>query len=343
MSTPTTTVSASAPGKLFVLGEYAVLHGAPAVLTAVDARARVQARPVTDGQWRIRAPDVGIAELELGPGGALPDALNPQTRAALKVFDAVRTTTAEIAPLPPLQIEIDTGGFATPAGKLGIGASAAVASALTGVLARFAGDELSQDRLRKQAIQAHRRAQNGEGSGADVATSIMGGILVFLHADPPESLAWPAELYALAVPTGDGADTPQLVGATRRLAETDPNAHNRCIEPLAELAHDGVRALAEHDIASVLTSADAYFDALAALGTAAGALIVTDTHHELRRIAAHAGGVFKPTGAGGGDLGLVLAPSETAAGACATALTNAGHAPVDLSFGAIGLQLADTS
>lgn len=340
MNAPTT-ISASAPGKLFVLGEYAVLHGAPAVLTAVDARARVQARAATDRQWRIRAPDVGIAELELGPGGALPGGLNPRMRAALKVFDAVRTTTAEAAPLPPLQIEIDTRGFATPAGKLGIGASAAVASALTGVLARFAGDELSQDRVRQRAIQAHRRAQNGEGSGADVATSIMGGIVVFSHAGVPEALDWPPGLHALAVPTGDGADTPTLVGATRRLAETDRRAHNRCIEPLAELAHDGVRALAEHDITSVLNTADAYFDALAALGTAAGEPIVTNTHHELRRIAAQAGGVFKPTGAGGGDLGLVLAPSGAAADACTKALTTAGHAPVGLEFGAAGLRFAD--
>ena len=33
---------AHAPGKLFVTGEYAVLAGAPAVVAAVDCRARVR-------------------------------------------------------------------------------------------------------------------------------------------------------------------------------------------------------------------------------------------------------------------------------------------------------------
>lgn len=333
-----TTVSASAPGKLFVLGEYAVLHGAPAVLAAVDARARVQARVAEDGQWRVHAPDVDVAELQLAEDGSLPDALPPQSRQALRVFDAVRATLAAELQLPPLQIDIDTHGFAGPAGKLGIGASAAVASALTGALSHTAGDQPASEALLQPATQAHNRAQNGEGSGADVATSIMGGVLVFAHGRAPETREWPSGLHALAVPTGDGADTPTLVGLTRRLAEADPAAHEHCIQPLLQLAQHGARALAQGEVARALTIADEYFDALATLGSASQAPIVTETHHQLRRIAARAGGVFKPTGAGGGDLGLVLAGSETIAAACAKALTTAGHPPVGLRFGAPGLQ-----
>lgn len=332
-------VTASAPGKLFLLGEYAVLHGAPAVLAALGTRARVRAVPADDGQWHIRAPDTGVTGLALGPCGTLPDALAPTTQRALAVFDAARATTAADMSLPPLHVGIETRGFSADGGKLGVGASAAVAAALTGALAHTAGARPARTTILERAVRAHQRAQNGEGSGADVATAVLGGIVAFAPDRIPRRLSWPTGLHALAVPTGDGADTQTLVGATRRLAKSDPETHRRCIEPLAEYARRGARALSDGDVDDVLAVADAYFEGLDTLGAAAGADIVTPAHRRLRRVAAEAGGVFKPTGAGGGDLGLVLAGSEQRAAACAAALTRAGHPPVDLRFGGGGLHV----
>lgn len=309
------------------------------MLTAVDARARVQVRPATDGRWQIHAPDVDVNTLTLDADGTLSASLPADTRRALRVFDAVRATLAAGVLLPAQRLDIDTTGFATKAGKLGIGASAAVASALTGALTRACNQQMPHTALLQKAMQAHRRAQNGEGSGADVATSIMGGVVAFAHGIAPQTRQWPAGLYALAVPTGGGTDTPTLVGATRRLAQSDPSTHERCIQPLTRLAQDGAAAVTRADAAAVLAIADAYFDGLAALGEAANAPIVTKTHHQLRRIAAEAGAVFKPTGAGGGDLGLVVADSEAAIAASAAALEQAGYPPVSLGFGAAGLQV----
>lgn len=339
MSTQVTAgITTSAPGKLFVLGEYAVLHGAPAVLAAVDARARVNLWAAADNQWRIDAPDIGIHQVTLEARGALPKKLNAAQRRGLRVFDAVRATLSATTRLPPLHIAIDTAGFAGTAGKLGIGSSAAVAVALTGALGRAARFSSNPDDLLEHAIQAHRRAQNGEGSGADVATCMLGGVVTFTRDRAPLCTHWPRGLYALAVPTGDGADTPTLVGATRQLAKTNRARHAACIEPLARLAHSGARALAETDITGLLAIADAYFDGLATLGDAAGAPIVTATHQRLRGIARSCGAVFKPTGAGGGDLGLVLTDSSAALRRCAAALEQAGQPPVALGFGAAGLQ-----
>ena len=52
----TRTVVASAPGKIVLSGEYAVLAGAPAIVMAVDRRARVAIADVDGDVSRVRAP-----------------------------------------------------------------------------------------------------------------------------------------------------------------------------------------------------------------------------------------------------------------------------------------------
>ena len=47
-------LEARAPGKLVVLGEYAVLQGAPALVLAIDRYAVAMLEPSRDGQCRLR-------------------------------------------------------------------------------------------------------------------------------------------------------------------------------------------------------------------------------------------------------------------------------------------------
>ena len=66
------TVAASAPGKLILIGEYAVLFGAPAAVMAVNRRASVRIEPSQDDRCRVESPGMGWeAELfGLGSDGA---------------------------------------------------------------------------------------------------------------------------------------------------------------------------------------------------------------------------------------------------------------------------------
>lgn len=330
------TVNASAAGKLFILGEYAVLHGAPALVAAVNVRARIRATPAR--AWRLDAPQLGIHGYRLAGDGGLPGDCRPARRQALAVFDAARHLAAREGVLPPLDIVIDTAAFFGAGGKLGLGASAAVAAALIGLFNAINHHSHTRKQLGRQAIAAHRLAQNGEGSGADVAAALLGG-LVGYRLDQPRRHAWPAGLHARAVVTGNGADTRKLVAAVRRLQTRDPTTHGRCIERLCGLAETGYAAMSENNPAALLAAADGYFDALAALGRAARADIVTAAHHELRDLAAQQGCVFKPTGAGGGDLGLLLSDAPRTLEDCDRALAAAGHRCLPLRFGALGLRV----
>ena len=65
-------IKASAPGKLLVLGEYAVLRGAPAIVMAVDCRARVSLRPSQHRTWRLTASQLNLHDYPLDQCGQAP-------------------------------------------------------------------------------------------------------------------------------------------------------------------------------------------------------------------------------------------------------------------------------
>ena len=332
-----TTVRVSAPGKLFLLGEYAVLEGAPALLTAVDRRATVTA--TASASWRLTARELGIEALPLGQGGALPEDLDASTRPALALFDAVRTGVAAALPAPPrqpLDLAIDTSALHHGGHKLGLGSSAAVATALTAALANAGGLDLTRDALFAIASSAHHAAQRGSGSGGDIAASAYGGLLLYTPGERPAAARWPQDLELFAVLTGTGSSTVDLVARVAGYREREPLAYGRDLDALCALAAEADEALADTD--AFLALADEYFHALEALGAHADAGIVTERHQELRPLAAASGAVFKPTGAGGGDLGLVFAKLG-ATDALQSAFARAGAAVIPVPYSPDGVRI----
>ncbi|WP_293623729.1 hypothetical protein [Salinisphaera sp.] len=331
-------VQASAPGKLFLIGEYAVLDGAPALLSAVDRRVHVSCEPAPDGRWRLTAANLGIDVLDLGADLDIPAGLDAETRRKIAVFEAVRAHSAQAlgARLTAQHVTIDSQDFAQDGHKLGLGSSAAVAAALTAALSQASGETLDRAALSTRAIAAHRTAQNGRGSGGDVATAVYGGLISYTRDQTPIPLTWPADLAAYALVTGTGASTPDLVARVADYGARAPEAHRRHIAQLHALADRVIDSLA-HTRAFIALAAD-YFAALCRLDAAANAGIVTAQHFHLAELAAPHGGTFKSSGAGGGDVGLVFTHRGDDEKRLHAALERAGARFVDLAFGAPGLR-----
>lgn len=329
-------LTVSAPGKLFLIGEYAVLDGAPALLTAVDRRVRVTLAP--SAQWQISAPNLGLHQVALAADASLPTDIDDATQTRLAVFDAVRARVAERIGLPaPQAITIDSHDFARDGHKLGLGSSAAVAAALTHALTHASGVTLPIDELAALAIAAHRRAQNGAGSGGDVAAAVHGGLISYTRDHVPTPLNWPASLVLRIVITGTGACTADLVARVRAYAQGEPAAHAAAIARLSTLADEAQHALAES--ARFLRLVEAYHQALRALDNSADAGIVTPHHETLHALAARYNAVFKTSGAGGGDVGLVFVRRGEDDQLLCRALTAAGAQIVPLAFGAPGVRI----
>ena len=129
----TRVVVASAPGKIVLSGEYAVLDGAPAIAMAVDRRARVALADVDGGISQVRAPGYTDEIGRFASSGGDFRWLDGQVKFSL--VDSVWRATDALQSGAQL-IDLDTSDFIDPERhrKIGIRSSAAptVAAACAG-------------------------------------------------------------------------------------------------------------------------------------------------------------------------------------------------------------------
>jgi phosphomevalonate kinase len=333
-------VTASAPGKLVLLGEYAVLEGAPALVLAVDRRAKVSLAPSADDHWDILSPTLGLeASLRVAPGGVEWRDVPPPELAWL----ALLLERLPFAPgLAPCRVELDSDPFhlhqAGETTKLGLGSSAALTVALLGALHALA----RQPRPGLDAcIAVHRAIQHGRGSGIDIAASLAGGLLHFERRGPtarctpmhlPEALRW------CCVFSGRPASTGNMLATVAAWREREPARYARHMNELATMASCGVDAVANHDASAFLSSLHDYSQALARLGEASGTDIASREHRAIGALARDCGAVYKSCGAGGGDVGITFAVDDTRLGEFAARATQAGFPVIELDVDPQGLE-----
>lgn len=338
-----TSIVASAPGKLVLLGEYAVLEGAPALVLAVDRRARVTLAPAGTDCWEIISPTLGLhARLQLRDGnpawlGGVP--------AELAWIGILLARYPQVAGMP-CRIELDSDAFqldhAGAHTKLGLGSSAALVVALLGALHAHAS--LAPPTL-DEAIAAHRAIQHGHGSGVDIAASLAGGLSRFewigdaAHITPghlPDGLRW------CCVYSGRPASTRAMLGIVAGWRERDPTAFAQHARELATISSRGIDAMTANDAAAFLSSLHDYAGALARFGEAAGADIASREHRAIAAIAADCGCVYKSCGAGGGDVGVTFAVEDVRLRAFAGRVAQAGYPVIGLEADPLGLEVASS-
>jgi len=346
--------------KLILLGEYAVLEGAPALVTAVDRYARVTLQPVAGEDFMVDAPVVGISSVpfHLRENGKLefPDSVPPEAINKLNFFSAALTVVVgELKKiglsLQPAKISIDTGDFFINGGKakLGLGSSAAITISLLGALFQHGGkpvaDENQYLRLFQLALEAHRIAQGNIGSGIDVAASAFGGLLQYRPdysaAPKPEikKIIFPDNLHFLIIWTGQSASTTELVGRVNAFREKDSAGFEGIMKEMSKVSSEGAGALASRRLAQFFGSIQAYYRLMDRLGQMSDAPIISPVHRRIAEIVCAGDAVYKPSGAGGGDLGIAFSDSQKALKTCAAQLQQAGFGIIDLNFVSNGFQI----
>jgi len=304
-------IAATAPGKAVLSGEYVVLQGAPAIAAAVDRRVHVSleesaaechtisAPGYLEGSWSFLLNEAGEFAWQEPLPGATTFSLVEEV---WKSFDT--------AQWPSLALVIDTRAFCDAATglKLGLGSSAAVSVALTAALQKYRAGGSNIETI---AMDAHDRFQGGRGSGVDVATSLHGGVLQYRRAATGvHGLDWPTGLHYRYLWSGQAAST---AGKLAKLVEgRGQGAESGSMDTLGDLAEDVAAAWSLGDLRQILHTFPAYIDALRQFSVDHDLGIFDAGHEELAQQARDNGIVYKPCGAGGGDIGIVLAASEQA-------------------------------
>lgn len=346
-------VRARAPGKLVLMGEYAVLEGAPAVVMAVDRHVVAAVAPAAGRRCELHAPDIRdeVTTFAVGEDGDV----KWDDYAHAGDFTLVGAVIGGLArggllPSAPWRVDLDSSSFFDHSGaeatKLGLGSSAALTVALASALVVCAGRAdipRARDAWLARLLAIHRRFQGGRGSGLDVAAAVYGGEIVFRNREEAvevDACTWPAALQRIYVWSGHSASTRAFLQQLTQWRAGHPDTYRRCMDRIGTAGEEGVAALRKGHADAVLGAVARTADALRALGGASKIPIFSAEHDALAAAVTAAGGVYKPCGAGGGDLGLALALGDAAARRVRDAVCAAGYRTVELHADGSGLTVA---
>lgn len=308
------TLVATAPGKLILTGEYAVLDGATALVVAVDRRVVAMRRGIT------------------------ASGSSPFLTAVVSEF-AERDN--ELAARAAMEIAVDSSAFYSGAQKLGLGSSAAVTVAAT---ALALGDDFDRGEVLEVATAAHAAAQStrgAKGSGADIASAVHGGTIAFTGGRVAKR-TWPAAIRLVPFFTGASADTASLVARVqeaRAARPADVEAALTAIADASSAADAAVRSKVTGIEIALLGAFSLAASAIDRLATATGVPLVPPCVTAARSAMKAFGGTAKTTGAGGGDIGVAVVPRDADEAAVRAALVENGCQILALHVDDVGVDL----
>lgn len=290
-------VSVSAPGKLMLFGEHAVVYNRPCIVTAVDQRFRVKVELTDGNNFELEAPDVGLS----GYRKAMQDvAIGGVAKEARFVEWAVKNFTEKYT----LKKSIKVSTKSDFSSAYGFGSSSASTVCVLKALSKLTGKKLDNRQLFKLAYKTVLDVQ-GKGSGFDVAAAIYGGTLYFTTAGKiiePLDIQPPPLVVGYS---GVKADTAAILSDTARKMEAQPERVNRLYDAIVKIVDEARQRMLEGDWKRVGKLMEFNQEYLRDLGVSTGKL-------EAMISAAKSNGAWgaKLSGAGGGDCMISVVPQE---------------------------------
>jgi mevalonate kinase len=188
-----------------LFGEHAVLHGHLALVGAVSQRLRVTLTPHAGSAIHIRS----------ALGEYASDLRNPAPSETFRFMVAALRVFADDLPSGfSLQVESEFSS------TIGFGSSAAVTVATVGALLHWSRGTAPADQVFSTARRLIRDVQ-GAGSGADVAASVHGGLVLY-RAEPLEIEPLPHTHPLTAVYSGSKLATPLVIAPGGGAAQAVP-------------------------------------------------------------------------------------------------------------------------
>ena len=224
---------ASAPGKIILFGEHAVVYGWPALavpVTQVQAQVEVS-DSVQAGIW-IDAPEIGV---QTGMGD-LPTA-HPLASAIMGTLEALAPPLA----LPPfLQNGGSRRGVSIHIASIipvasGLGSGAAVSVALIRALSAHLGHPLTDDQVSAIAYEVE-KIHHGTPSGIDNTVITYARPVFYVRGQPIETFRVGAPFTLVIGDTGIPAPTRESVGDVRKLWEADRDRWEKVFDEVGLIA-----------------------------------------------------------------------------------------------------------
>jgi phosphomevalonate kinase len=356
-------IKISAPGKLFLSGEWAILEmGNPGIVAAVNKRVFVEIEK--SKEIGISVDDFGIKGVKAVFDGKLSfhNAAKEQEDRLVFMKGAIETTLKYLGEWEPFSLhswgEMSSAVVDGQQKKIGFGSSAASVVSTVGAVLALHGHDLqkreTKDIVYKLSTIAHYFAQGKVGSAFDVAASTYGGIFVYKRFDPKwltgqmeagksvkqvtdsqwpgfmaESLAIPKDFRLLVAWTKESTSTVSFVKQMEVFKNSNPGEHKRLYDSIGALVAESVPAWKSHDRGKIIRNLNRNELLLRELGQKSGVPIETEDLRKLSEIAEKNGAAGKLSGSGGGDCGIAVCFDQETAENITREWEEAGLYPID--------------
>jgi mevalonate kinase len=315
----------SAPGKLMLLGEHAVVYDRPCIVTAVGQRMKATVVLLDTPEFWLDAEDVNISGYrkqmsEVGKG-EIPKCAN-FVEIALKNFLEKH----------PIKAGIHVTTTSEFSSLFGFGSSSASTVYMIKALSELTRVNLSNKDIFDLAYKTILDIQ-GKGSGFDVAAAVYGGTLYFVTGG---QVIEPLPINSLPLVVGYSgvkADTVTLIGEVKKKLEEEPEKVNRIFDAIRDLVEKAKADMGKGDWETVGKWMNFDQEYLRDLG------VSTEKLEDMISAAKKAGAYgAKLSGAGGGDCMIALVPDDKRK-AVGDAITSAGGQVIDVSVNAEGVRV----
>jgi mevalonate kinase len=314
--------TASAPGKIILFGEHAVVSGTAAIGGAIDLRAAVH---VTDEPGRVL-----ITTEDLALQGFSFDMTAGHIQSA-RAAHATRYISAVLRELDARDMQVSIKSSLPPAA--GLGSSACIVVATVAAVSRHQGHNLSKKDIAEVSYRLEKTVQNGLGSPMDTALATYGGYLQISKDIQPLDLP---PLNMIVGYTGIPHDTRSEVEKVQNLRKRYPDLVDPIFQAIGAISQNAIPLIKEGNAAETGELMNINHGLLASLGVSSREL------EELVYAARGAGGALgaKLTGAGGGGCMIAL-PGRSGPEALLVALRQARAAAFQVKVGCEGVRLEE--
>jgi len=311
---------ASAPGKIIIFGEHAVVSGVTALGAAIDLRAKVTVRD-HPGSVLIKTEELALRGFSLD--------LTTGRLTSTKAAHATRYISAVLREFDVRDMQICIESSLPQAA--GLGSSAAIVVAAVAAISRHHGLGLSRKEIATTSYRLEKKVQQGLGSPMDTALATYGGYLQISREIQPLDLP-PLEMVVgyTKMPHDTKSEVEKVQDLKKRYFDlVDP-----IFQAIGAISEQAGPLIREQNLAELGRLMNVNQGLLAALGVSSREL------EELVYAATGAGGAFgaKLTGAGGGGCMIAL-PGAAGADALMVALKQARGVPFKVVTGCEGVRL----
>ena len=161
-------ITVSAPGKLMLFGEHAVLNNHPCLATALNQRMYATVELLDENKFELNAKDLGIKNYtkdisKLGKG---------------EIPNGAKFTEIAVKNFLDKNIGIKITTFSEFSSLLGLGSSSAITVCIIKALSELLNIKLNHNQIFDLSYKTVLEIQ-GKGSGFDIASAVYGGTLYF--------------------------------------------------------------------------------------------------------------------------------------------------------------------